>query len=186
VTTEFTGLGAIDLILQAVLANGGLSKADIVPRPVANVVLGADAFEAGEVDAFFFAAGTPRVQQADAAVGGLRMLPLDMSAEAIARMEAIFPEGEAIVQPPTPAQRGFTEPTPLLAYDNILLVNAGVDDATVTQIVRILAENKPALVAIFPGFNDFQPAQMHKPDLPVPYHPGALAYYQTMPAAPAP
>lgn len=183
VTTEFTGLGAIDIILQAVLANGGLTKADVVGRPVANVAVGADEFEAGNVDAFFFAAGTPRVQQADASVGGLRMLPLLDTPEAIAAMEAVFPAGELIVQPPTPAHRGFTEPTALMAYDNILLVNASVEDAVAAQIAQIIHDNRDALIAIFPGFNDLNPANMYKPDLAVPYHPGAEAYYQGLPPA---
>ncbi|MGD9739472.1 MAG: TAXI family TRAP transporter solute-binding subunit [Bauldia sp.] len=183
VTTEFTGLGAIDLILQAVLANGGLTKDDVVPRPVANVAVGADEFEAGNVDAFFFAAGTPRVQQADAAVGGLRMLPLVDTPEAIAAMEAVFPAGELMVQPPTPAHRGFTDPTPLMAYDNILLVNATVPDDVVAQITQIIHDNRDALIAIFAGFNDFDPAAMYKPDLGVPYHPAAEAYYQSLPPA---
>lgn len=178
VTTEFTGLGTIDQVAQAVLANAGLTKADIVGRPVANVAVGAAEFEAGNVDAFFFAIGTPAVQAADANVGGLRMLPLDPSPEAVARMEAVFPEGSLFMQPPTPAQRGFTEPSGVILYDNLLLISTSASDELAGQIASIIAGNKEALVAIHPSFNDLDPAQMYKPDLPVPYHPGAVQHYE--------
>lgn len=177
VTTDFAAMGVINDILLASLANGGLSASDVVPVNVPNVAAGADDFIAGRADAFFFGLGAAKVLEADASVGGLRMLPLDNSPEAVARMTEVFEPGYLVEQQPGNTTPGFTEPTSVMTYDNILLVNAGVPDETVANVTRVLAESQPQLAASFPPFNDFEPADMHK-DLPIAYHPGALQYYE--------
>ena len=42
-----------------------------------NVVRSADDFMAGNADMFFFAFGGPKVREADATVGGIRVLEMD-------------------------------------------------------------------------------------------------------------
>ncbi|WP_373354539.1 TAXI family TRAP transporter solute-binding subunit [Pseudoroseicyclus sp. CXY001] len=176
-TTDFSAMGVINDILIASLANAGLTLDDIDPVAVPNVVRGADDFIAGRADAFFFGIGSAKVLEADASVGGVTMLPLDDSEEAVARMQEVFPEGylsEQVVLPNTP---GFDAPMMVMTYDNILLVNSAVPDEVVAEMARVLAENKEALVANFPPFGGLVVEDLYK-DLPIPYHPGAIAFYE--------
>lgn len=184
VVTDFTTLATIDTILQAVLANGGLEKDDIVPLPVADIVVGANEFIAGRSDAFFFALPGGLVAAAQAQVpGGIRLLPLRTGDAWEAAAEAIFPFGQVVTQPPVPnVLHGFSEPTAVMQYDNLLLVNADVSDEAVEEILGVLQTQQPALAAAFAGFGAFNPANMYKPDLPVPYHEAAVAYFEDMAA----
>ena len=61
------------------LATAGLTEADVKPVLVPNVVRSADDFMAGNADMFYFAFGGPKVREADATVGGIRVLEMDES-----------------------------------------------------------------------------------------------------------
>ena len=62
---------------RAILATGGLTEKDIQPVMVPNVVRSADDFMSGAADMFFFAFGGPKVREADATVGGIRVLEIN-------------------------------------------------------------------------------------------------------------
>ena len=60
---------------------------------VPNVVRSADEFMAGNADMFYFAFGGPKVREADATVGGIRVLEMDEKGMPAARK--IMPWGYA-------------------------------------------------------------------------------------------
>jgi TRAP transporter TAXI family solute receptor len=174
----YTATASVRIILDGILANGGLTPADIRPVLVPNVARGAEEFASGNADAFFFAVGAAKVTEVDAQVSGLRMLPLSTEAGPVAAMRKIFPYGYAIEVKPRPGLAGIVQPTPAMSYDNVLLVSVKEKDDDVYKVVKAIAENKADLVSSFAPFNDFDVAQMHKPNLPVAFHPGALRYYK--------
>jgi len=176
-TTEFSAMGVINDILLASLANQNVSVDDVIPVNVPNVARGADDFIAGRADAFFFGLGAAKVLEADASVGGLRMLPLSDDPEAVARMTEVFPDGYLVEQQPGDTMPGFDEPVQVMTYDNILLISANAPDELAATIARTLAENKEALAANFPAFNALVVEDLYK-ELPIAYHPGAIAYYE--------
>ena len=71
----------------------------------------AEDFKAGKVDVMFFAMGSPQVKEAAAALGGLRVLEVDASAQAAKRMEDVLPGAYTINVSPSPATDGVTKPT---------------------------------------------------------------------------
>jgi TRAP-type uncharacterized transport system substrate-binding protein len=143
---------------------------------VPSLLVGSTDFSAGMADAFFFAVGAPPVANAATAVMGLRALPLDTSPAAIARLQAIYPNSYPVTVAANPNLPGFAAQTATLAYDNVLLANAGLSNDLVRRIAQILSENKAQLVAANAAWNDFDPARMYRP-LATPFHPGAIAYY---------
>src|SRR5690606_34725681 len=177
-TAEFSAMGVINDILLASLANQGLTIDQVSPINVPNVTRGADDFIAGRADAFFFGLGAAKVLEADASVGGLRMLPLSDDAEAVARMTEVFPQGYLTLQQPGDTMPGFEEPTYVMTYDNILLISADAPDELAASIAQILAENKDALAANFPPFNALVVEDLYKDLGTIEYHPGAAAYYE--------
>lgn len=175
VTTGFSAMGSIETVLASVLANCGLTVADVKPVPVPNVVKGAEQFQNERADAFFFAVGAAKVSEVDASTP-VRLVPLSSDEAAEQRMKEVFPYGYLIEVQPAPNLAGVKEPTYLLGYDNVLLTSTHTDEETVQAVAKGLAENKDALVESFPLFRGFDPDRMVKEDMPIPYHPGTEAW----------
>ena len=76
VALGFSAMRALDPVVRAMLATGGLSEKDVQPVLVPNVVRSADDFVSGAADMFYFAFGAPKVREADATVGGTRVLEI--------------------------------------------------------------------------------------------------------------
>ena len=172
----YTAQVTLKSVVDAFLANAGLTAADVRQVLVPNVIRGTDDFIAEKADAGFFALGAGKVAEANAAVGGIRFLQMDDSPAAVARMQKVLPEAYVVTVNPSPALAGVLAPTKLMAYDYVLIAGAHVKDEIVGRVVEILAANKAALVEAFAGYQGFDPSKMAK-KLPVDYHPGAIAAY---------
>jgi hypothetical protein len=178
VSSDFNAQKTIGRIIAAHLANAGLSFNDVVRVPAPNVTRQAEDFMSGKVDVMFFALGSAAIKQANASVGGLRVLEVDTSPEAMKRTEALIPGAYVMQVAPGPAIDGITRPTHLIAFDMVMITNAKVSDDVVYRVAKALHDNKQDLVATFPPFGLFQPQGMAKPLIGVPMHPGAAKYYR--------
>lgn len=174
VTYGFTSQITINRVVDAILAAGGISAADITPTMVPNVVRGSDDFAAGRAEGAFFAIGSGKVTEADASVGGLHFLPLPDTAEAQERLKAVVPQAYIATIEPAANLTGIDGPTPVMSYDYMLVVGKHVPDETVAQIVTVLRDRKDELAASFGGFRGMDPEDMIV-DIGVPYHPGAVS-----------
>lgn len=172
VTYGYSSQVTISRVVDAILAGGGISSADIEPVMVPNVVRGSDAFASGRAEGAFFAVGSGKVTETDAAVGGLHFLPLPDDAEAEARLKAVVPQAYITTVEPSDTLTGIDGPTPVMAYDYMLIVGNHLPDDKVARIVSVLRENKEQLAASFGGFRGMDPDAMLV-DIGVPYHPGA-------------
>lgn len=168
----------IGVLMDGVLANAGMTYADVEQVPVPNVVKGADDFAAGKTDVFFFAVGAGKVKETDAKVGGIRAIPIDPSPEAVARMKKHVPPAEAKLYKPSPVNVGVLEPTHIMAYDYMMLTNAKVPDDVVYRVLKAMHDNKKDLAASFPALNQFAPDRMAKNIPGVEVHPGAIKLYK--------
>jgi TRAP transporter TAXI family solute receptor len=174
----FNAQKTIARITEAHLANAGLSYKDVREVLTPNVSRSAEDFAAGKTDVLFFALGSAAVKQAAATVGGVRVLPIDPSDEAVKRMEAVLPGSYVVEVAPAPALDGITAPTKVVAFDMVLCTNTTVSEDTVYQLVKAIHQNKPGLVASFASFELFNPDQMAKSVKGVEFHPGAAKYYR--------
>lgn len=172
----FSAQVTLERIIDAIIATGGLSRNDIVPVLVPNVVRGADDFIEGKTDGGFFAIGAAKVSEVDRTVGGIRYLPVQDDAKAVAAMKNIMPYAYVMLVKPSPAFVGLDGPTKLMAYDYLVAVGAHVKDETVYGIAKAMYENKPKLAESLKAFNGWNPSTMHK-TMPAPYHPGAVKFY---------
>jgi uncharacterized protein len=176
VTSGFKAMPALDGIFAAVLANGGISQDAIQPVMVPNVTRGADDFTSGRADAFFFGVGAAKVIEVDASVGGVRLLPLDTSPEALRRMREHFRYGYPILEQPAGNTVGVSAPVYVMAYDNLLVTHAGTPPARVREVLNLLADYREELAQSMPQFRRFSEEQMYK-ELPLPYHPAAVEWF---------
>ncbi len=176
ITYGYTAQVTIKGIVDAYLANGGLTPADITPVLVPNVVRGAQDFIAGKADAAFFALGAGQVQEAHASVGGIRFLQMSDAPADMAAMKKLLPEAYLMTVEPRPGLAGIETTTRTLAYDYLLLAGKHVKDEVVAQVVEVMLDNKAALAAGMPTFELFDPAQMAKRQ-PMAHHAGAVAAF---------
>ena len=180
----FNAQKTIARITETLLASAGLTYKDMAEVLAPNVSRSAEDFTAGKTDVLFFALGSAAVKQAAATVGGVRVLPIDDSPAALQRMEAVLPGSYTVTVAPSPAVDGISQPTKVLAFDMVLITSSDVPERTVYEVVKALHQNKPALAAAFAPFNLLQPDQMSKPVKDVPFHAGAMKYFQEAGIAP--
>jgi TRAP transporter TAXI family solute receptor len=179
VSSEFNAQKTIARIIEAHLANAGLTYNDVIKVPAPNVVRQAEDFMSGKVDVMFFALGSPQVKQAHASVsGGVRVLEVNTAADAIKRVQALLPGAYVIEVGPKPPVEGIARPTNLIAFDMVLITTTKVSDDVVYRVAKALHDGKEDLVATFPPFGLFQPQNMAKPLQGVAFHPGAMKYYK--------
>jgi TRAP transporter TAXI family solute receptor len=184
VSSGFNAQKTIGRIIEAHLANAGLGYKDVVGVPTPNVVSQANDFKAGKVDVLFFALGSAAIKEASATVGGVRALPIDDSAAAQQRMQAVLPGSYVLTVNPSPGIDGITQPTKLVAFDMVLNSSTAVSDDVIYRVAKALHDGKADLAATFPPFGLFQPDRMSKPVQGVEMHPGAVKFYKEAGIAP--
>jgi uncharacterized protein len=164
-------------LLDALYATAGMTRADVQPVNVPNVVGGANAFISGKVDAFFFALGAAKVDEANASVGGIRALDVANTPENLAKVQKFFPPAYLKPEKPGPRNIGVLEPIHALAYDGVLVASTKTPDDTVYQLVKAMHGNKKVMASVFGAMNLFDPDRMVKPLDPIQWHPGAIRFY---------
>lgn len=184
IPSDYSSQRVLDILTQGTLANGGLSYKDVTKVPVPNVVGGADEFAQGKADVFMFALGAGKVAEVDSEVGGVRVVAVDHSKEAMARLRQFIPVAYATELQPAKGRVGILGPTWVYAYDYLVLTNANVSDDVVYKLAKMMHDHKKELAANFGGLNGFDPNRMAKDLGPVQYHPGAIKYYKEIGAWP--
>jgi len=184
VSSGYNAQKTIARIIEAHLASAGLSYKDVIGVPAPNVVRAAEDFKSGRVDVLFFALGSAAIKEASAALGGLRVLPIDDSPEALKRIQAILPGAYSFVVQPAPALDGISEPTKLVAFDMTLNASASVSEDIAYRVAKSLYESKTELTQTFPPFALFDPARMGKPNTGIDTHPGAVKFYREIGQSP--
>ena len=164
--------------LDAIYSTAGLTRDDMTPVNVPSVVAGADAFMAGEADGFIFAHGAGKVREADAAVGGIRALPISYPTdETLAKARehwpvAFFTEIDAGSTP------GVEETATYFAYPQVVFTHADVPNDVVRQMAEALYNHQETMASTFPPFNEFDPQEMYGDIGVSDFHEGALEFYR--------
>jgi uncharacterized protein len=167
-----------ELIADRVLTAAGLDPRKDITRHALSVAESVGALKDGKLDAFFWSGGlpTPSVQDL-AATPGVSM--------ALLGHETLLPflqrdyghDLYSLAVIPAGTYRGVDTDTATVGVKNLLVASSSLDDALVEQIVKVLFENKAALVAAHPEARHLErPSTLD--GVPAPYHPGAVAYYK--------
>jgi uncharacterized protein len=185
VVDGFTSQKIILPLLDAMYATAGLTRKDMRPVQVPNVVAGADAFSAGKTEMFFFALAAAKPREVDAAVGGIRMLAIPNTPQAEAAIKKHFPHGYVRPEQPGPANVGVLEPIHSLAYDALVFASSKTPDDVVYQTAKVMHGSSKELGEAFPPFRLFDVKAMAKNIDPLQYHPGAVRFYREVGIWPA-
>jgi len=167
----------IRILVDGMLANAGLTVADMKPVLVPNLIRGIDELIAGRVEVSFFALGQAKVAEADASVG-IRFLPMDESPAAVDAMLKVVQVGYVDKVSPAPNLPGVRDTIPVAHYDYVAFANKDVPMERIKTITKVIAEQKDAMAQSLPLFRRFNPERMYSSKLQVPYHDGAIAYFK--------
>jgi len=176
--TEWTAFPNSIPLSNGIMATGGISLQDVKGVPTANIIRGANDFKAGKTDAFIFAVGAPKVAEVNSAVGGIRILPIANTPDALKAVKSVRADYFLITLPARMPFVGVVKPTTVMASDLIIYVGAHVKDETVHAFVKAVHNRKDALVKGHPSFRAHSPKLMAKQFTVAKYHPGAIRFYK--------
>ncbi|MEQ3626386.1 MAG: TAXI family TRAP transporter solute-binding subunit [Celeribacter sp.] len=166
-----------ELLISTLLATGGLNYDDVDKVPVANFSAMADAFIAGDIDAYIFVVGSPRDANVSVQVGGLRALDLDDSDATVASVKELLPVGSLYDLEPAENLMDIEGVTTVLQYDYFVYTNEARSDADVTGLLTALQGGKAEMEEMVASLSWFLPENMYA-DVPMPYHPAAIEFFE--------
>jgi TRAP transporter TAXI family solute receptor len=158
------------------LSSAGLTWNDVKVVPVNTVNDGVDALLQNRADVTQHALNSAKVKEADAAVG-VRHISDDCSPAGEARMKKAVPGYYPRVVKPG-AITGIVEDTCVVAYDTYFFAGKAVPDQVVELALKAVWEGSEQLVPIHPMFKEWTQDRAVDPEASIPYHPGAIRFYQ--------
>lgn len=174
--TGFTAHRTVRTILAAYLANAGMSADDLDGVPVPNTTKGTELFLKGVVDGTPSSLGGARLRNAASKVGGIRIIKMFNTPEAVAAMQKEYPNSYLVkLDEKTIGVEGETW---TMAFDMMLMTSTKTSAETVYQSVKALHGGKEGLVAVSPVFRAFDPGKMAAQLEGIDLHPAAEKFYR--------
>ena len=174
----FTAQKTVLFILRGFLNNAGLSEGDLVGVPVPNTHSASQLFLKGSVDGTLTSLGGARLRNADAKVGGIRILKMSDAPADVAAMQKAYPNSYLVELKPGKGTVGVEGPTKTMAFDLFLMTSTNTSDEVVYKAVKALHGGKAGLVKISKAFGRFNPGGMAPAFKGATFHPGAMKYYK--------
>jgi TRAP transporter TAXI family solute receptor len=174
----FSGNPLGRVLMDGYLANAGLKIGDTKQVLVPAFPRMFDMFKQGQLATAISTIGSPVLKEWEAAVGPVRFLNFDDSAAAVAALQQFIPGAYVVEVRPAPGVLGVPAPTKILVYDYVIFAGARVKDDVVAKVAAAMFDNPADMKAASPLFKEFEPQLMSK-DLGVPYHPGAVKFYES-------
>lgn len=181
IASEYTSSTIIPFYIAGGLANGGMGYDDFQKVPVASFVAGIKALGDGLVDVALVSLNSGAGQQASVKLqsrGGLCYISLDDSDAGVAAFKEYLSAGNIVSLKQNEKINGLQKGgANLMRIPWMMLTGADADEDLVYAITKAVAENNDALKASFGAFGRAKAEKM-APVNEVPYHPGALKYFE--------
>jgi TRAP transporter TAXI family solute receptor len=165
-------------VMNAYLANGGMTMDDVSGVPVPNFPRMWASFGEGSTDATIVVVGAANAREFDATLGGIRYIDFNDSPEALAAMQDWLPQMYLMEVDSSSGIPGIEGPTHVMAYDYTLFASADTPEDYVYEVAKALHGKAGELVAeggpVFEGFSGERMALQNG----VPFHPGAIRFYE--------
>ena len=149
---------------------------DVQPVPVQNGVQALDELIAGSLDATIFSVSAGKTAQADAAIG-VRFLDFPVNDETKAAMAKMAP-GATVAKVDLGRKEAGQQGNSIIQAPFVILVTNEVDEQTVYDVVSSIAANIERIAKADPQFANLTVEIMAQPSLPIPYHPGAIRFFE--------
>jgi uncharacterized protein len=167
---------ASEVLALRVLGTYGLL--DAVSRERLSVAESVNAMKDRKIDAFFWVGGLPTAAVTDlAATPGMTIRFLD-HADIAPKLNAAYGPMYSETVIPKETYAGMQRDNRNLTVWNILVVAASMPEELAYDVVKVLFEQKQALVAVHKEAEQIALSNQSGKYSPVPFHPGALRYYR--------
>jgi TRAP transporter TAXI family solute receptor len=176
VTGEYPAHQAVWFNMYGALASGGVTWKDVKVVPVPAVNDGIDALVQGRAEVSIGAVNMAKIREADASVG-VRHLSNDCSPEGDKRVRQAVPGYYTRVMK-AGSGAAIVEDTCVIAYDIYFATHKSAPDQLVNAVLKAIWDNEEKLKPIHPGFREWTNERAVAPDMTIPYHPGAIKFYQ--------
>ncbi len=180
IASEYPASKTITYYIEGALQNGGMSFSDFVQVPVSNLVKGMEALGEKKVDITLISlnsAAAKRVSTDLRSDGGFKYVSLDTSDEAVARFKKVMPSASIIPMPANENIPGLQKQANIIQIPWLLLVNKDVPEELVYKVTKAIAENNEDLSKSMGSFRLADVKNM-APKHVIPYHSGAIKYFQ--------
>jgi hypothetical protein len=168
---------ATEVMAFRLLEAAGIDKDKDIKRERLGAAESANAMKDGKIDAFFWVGGLPTAAVQDLAnTPGTKIRLID-HADLVPKMNAKY--GNLYIEDviPKSTYHGMDADNHQATVNNILVVNANMDDKTAYNIVKTIFEKQPELVAVHKEAMNIKLENQKSSATPIPYHPGALKYF---------
>ena len=177
VSTGSPGSGT-EVIADRILGEAGIDPRRGITRHSLGAAESAGAIKDGKLDAFFWSGGvpTPAVQELASTPGmSISLVPQDDLLLLLQRDFGNRLYRLALI--PASAYRGLESDVPAVGVTNLLVASSALDEALVYDMVKLMFDEKNALVAGHPEATHL--AVPASEDIsPAPFHAGAIRYYK--------
>jgi TRAP transporter TAXI family solute receptor len=172
-----SGGSATEVMAFRVLEAAGLDKDKDVTRERLGAAESVNAMKDHKIDAFFWVGGLPTSAVTDlGATPGVKLKLID-SSDIVAKMNAKYDNLYSTAVIPKGTYPGQDTDNHASAVWNILVTGKKMSDQEAYNIVKLIIEKKADLVAVHKAAKDFSVENQVKGNSPVPWHPGAVKYF---------
>jgi uncharacterized protein len=168
---------ATEVMAFRVLEAAGLDKDKDVKRERLSVAESVNALKDRKIDAFFWVGGIPTAAVTDlGATPGLKMKLID-HADLADKMNAKYGNlySKGVIK--AGAYPGYDKDNHIVDVWNVLVTGDTMSDEVAYDIVKTMMEKKDELVAVHKEAENFLLENQTPDKSPVPFHPGAMKYY---------
>jgi TRAP transporter TAXI family solute receptor len=169
---------ATEVMAFRVIEAAGLDKDKDMKRERLGVAESVNAIKDKKIDAFFWVGGIPTAAVTDlAATPGVKLKLIDHS-EVVAKMNAKYGDLYATGNIPKGSYPSYDKDNAIAEVWNIVVTGDKMSNDEAYQIVKTLVEKKADLVAVHKEAESFSLENQKQSKSPIPFHPGALKYFQ--------
>jgi TRAP transporter TAXI family solute receptor len=169
---------ATEVMAFRVIEAAGLDKDKDMKRERLGVSESVNAVKDKKIDAFFWVGGIPTAAVTDlAATPGTKLKLIDHS-DVVAKMNAKYGELYSTGTIPKGSYPGYDKDNAIAEVWNIIVTGDKMSNDEAYQIVKTLVEKKADLVAVHKEAESFSLDNQKQAKSPIPFHPGALKYFQ--------
>ena len=169
---------ATEVMAFRIIEAAGLSPTRDMTRERLGVAESVNAVKDKKIDAFFWVGGLPTAAVTDlAATPGTKIKLVD-HAEYVGAMNKKY--GNLYLQDAIPqaTYSGMAADNKQASVANILVAHEKMSDQVAYNIVKTIFDKRSDLIAVHKAAEEFKLETQKASGTPVPYHPGALKYFQ--------
>ncbi len=168
---------ATEVMAFRLIEAAGLDRDRDMKRERLGVAESVNALKDGKIDAFFWVGGLPTAAVTDlASTPGVKIKMVD-HADAVAAMNKKYGQLYTEDVIPKDTYRGMDADNKIASVWNILVANENLSNEAAYNIVKTIFDKRDELIAVHKEAANFKLENQKASASPIPYHPGAIKYY---------